>query len=145
MVEATSESLTIGSAPGNDLVTTDTTVSRYHVELRRQSDRILVEDHRSTNGTCLAYGPDACGPSYTCVPRCLQRGLNGDCTEWGQDVCGPNMACARRCTARDGGGTCNTWEADVCGEGAVCIKHCENRGNLGACFSYSADHCEAGN
>ena len=52
MVEATSESLTIGSAPGNDLVTTDTTVSRYHVELRRQSDRILVEDHRSTNGTC---------------------------------------------------------------------------------------------
>ncbi len=52
VVEATSESLTIGSAPGNDLVTTDTTVSRYHVELRRQSDRILVEDHRSTNGTC---------------------------------------------------------------------------------------------
>ncbi|MFO0729219.1 MAG: sigma 54-interacting transcriptional regulator [Myxococcota bacterium] len=49
--EASSETLTIGSAPGNDLVLTDTTVSRYHVELRRDGDRILVEDHSSTNGT----------------------------------------------------------------------------------------------
>ncbi|MCK6547531.1 sigma 54-interacting transcriptional regulator [Myxococcota bacterium] len=48
---ARSDSITIGSAPGNDLVLTDPTVSRYHVELERRSDQIFVQDHRSTNGT----------------------------------------------------------------------------------------------
>jgi DNA-binding NtrC family response regulator len=45
------ESLSIGSAEGNDLRLEDPTVSRYHVELRRRAEGILVIDHGSTNGT----------------------------------------------------------------------------------------------
>jgi DNA-binding NtrC family response regulator len=41
----------IGTARDNELVVTDPTVSRYHVELRRLGDRIEVIDHGSTNGT----------------------------------------------------------------------------------------------
>jgi DNA-binding NtrC family response regulator len=48
---ATSESVSIGTADGNDLVLTDPTVSRYHVELVRGPDGIIVVDHGSTNGT----------------------------------------------------------------------------------------------
>ncbi|MFO0724444.1 MAG: sigma 54-interacting transcriptional regulator [Myxococcota bacterium] len=48
---AESDTLSIGCAPGNNLVLSDDTVSRYHLELRRVEDRILVEDHGSTNGT----------------------------------------------------------------------------------------------
>ena len=44
----------VGTAPGNTLVVSDNTVSRYHVELRREAGRIEVEDHRSTNGTLMA-------------------------------------------------------------------------------------------
>ncbi|HEY8429947.1 MAG TPA: sigma 54-interacting transcriptional regulator [Sandaracinaceae bacterium] len=46
-----SESLTIGSAEGNDLVLRDPTVSRFHLELSRGADGILVLDNGSTNGT----------------------------------------------------------------------------------------------
>src|SRR5262245_64861836 len=45
--------MSIGSAPGNDLVLTDPTVSRYHLELERRADRILVTDMGSTNGTLI--------------------------------------------------------------------------------------------
>src|SRR5437868_15124446 len=45
------ESISIGTAEGNDVVLHDETVSRYHVELTLRGDRILVEDHGSTNGT----------------------------------------------------------------------------------------------
>jgi DNA-binding NtrC family response regulator len=48
---ARSDTLTVGSAPGNDLVLTDETVSRYHLELRKVGDRVLVQDLGSTNGT----------------------------------------------------------------------------------------------
>jgi DNA-binding NtrC family response regulator len=48
---AQSDLVTIGSAPGNDLVLADDTVSRYHLELRRREDRILLRDLDSTNGT----------------------------------------------------------------------------------------------
>jgi len=50
---ATSDTISVGTAPGNDLVLTDETVSRYHLELRRREDRISVLDHGSTNGTAL--------------------------------------------------------------------------------------------
>ncbi|MCK6552711.1 sigma 54-interacting transcriptional regulator [Myxococcota bacterium] len=50
-VVATSDRIAIGTAPGNDLVLTDETVSRYHVEIGRVGERITVEDHGSTNGT----------------------------------------------------------------------------------------------
>ena len=43
--------LTVGSAEGNDLVLSDSTVSRIHATLGRRDDRILVTDHGSTNGT----------------------------------------------------------------------------------------------
>ncbi|MGE0790275.1 MAG: sigma 54-interacting transcriptional regulator [Sandaracinaceae bacterium] len=50
-VESESESLSIGTADGNDLVLTDPTVSRYHVELSRGVEGIRVRDHGSTNDT----------------------------------------------------------------------------------------------
>jgi DNA-binding NtrC family response regulator len=46
-----SETLTIGTAQGNDLVLTDPTVSRFHLTLKRNKERIAVTDHDSTNGT----------------------------------------------------------------------------------------------
>jgi DNA-binding NtrC family response regulator len=52
---ADDEHLNIGTADGNDLVLSDPTVSRYHVELRRTDDGVAVIDHGSTNGT-LAGG-----------------------------------------------------------------------------------------
>ena len=45
------DTLTIGSAPGNDLVLLDPTVSRYHAELRRVAHGISLTDLDSTNGT----------------------------------------------------------------------------------------------
>lgn len=49
-VEA-ADRLSIGSEEGNDLVLHDETVSRFHAELSRSGDRILVRDCGSTNGT----------------------------------------------------------------------------------------------
>ncbi len=49
--EADAETLTIGSAEGNDLQLSDPTVSRYHVELERTSEGVRIRDHGSTNGT----------------------------------------------------------------------------------------------
>lgn len=46
-----SQTLSIGVALANDLVLTDNTVSRHHLELIRNGDRIIVRDHGSTNGT----------------------------------------------------------------------------------------------
>jgi len=46
-----SEALTVGTAETNDLVLGDPTVSRFHLELARGEDGILVVDHGSTNGT----------------------------------------------------------------------------------------------
>ncbi|MBI2379005.1 MAG: sigma 54-dependent Fis family transcriptional regulator [Deltaproteobacteria bacterium] len=43
--------VTVGSAPGNDLRLLDETVSRFHLELSREGDRIRVRDCGSTNGT----------------------------------------------------------------------------------------------
>jgi transcriptional regulator with PAS, ATPase and Fis domain len=47
------EVLTVGSAQGNDLVLTDETVSRFHLELRRTADGVEVADQGSTNGTMV--------------------------------------------------------------------------------------------
>src|SRR5215470_14554505 len=48
---AESDTMTVGSAEGNDLVLGDATVSRYHLELQRRPDGILVADAGSLNGT----------------------------------------------------------------------------------------------
>ena len=50
---ASGDSVTLGTAEGNDLVLTDPMVSRYHLELRRSGGRILVTDLGSTNGTAV--------------------------------------------------------------------------------------------
>jgi DNA-binding NtrC family response regulator len=50
-MEAQTDTLTIGTADGNDLIVTDATVSRYHVELARRPEGILVADAGSLNGT----------------------------------------------------------------------------------------------
>lgn len=43
--------LTVGTAPDNSLVLRDPTVSRYHLELRRATAGIALEDLGSSNGT----------------------------------------------------------------------------------------------
>ncbi|MCI0572134.1 MAG: sigma 54-interacting transcriptional regulator [Myxococcaceae bacterium] len=50
-VSSSSEKLTVGSAPGNDLVLSDPTVSRFHAELVREPEGYRVRDLGSTNGT----------------------------------------------------------------------------------------------
>lgn len=51
--QADEEGLSIGSAEGNDLVLEDETVSRYHVELTRRPEGILIADTGSTNGVFI--------------------------------------------------------------------------------------------
>jgi DNA-binding NtrC family response regulator len=48
---ATADTLSIGSADGNELVLADPLVSRFHLELARRPDGVLVTDLQSTNGT----------------------------------------------------------------------------------------------
>src|SRR5215831_16689849 len=50
VVEHSGGSLAVGTSPDNELVLTDPTVSRYHLELRCE-DGILVKDLGSRNGT----------------------------------------------------------------------------------------------
>jgi transcriptional regulator with AAA-type ATPase domain len=50
---SSADSIAIGSAEGNDLVLTDDTVSRYHADILRVDQRIVVQDNGSTNGTSL--------------------------------------------------------------------------------------------
>ncbi len=45
------EVVTVGLAEGNSLRLTDTSVSRFHVELSRRGDKVVVKDLGSTNGT----------------------------------------------------------------------------------------------
>lgn len=48
---ASGDDMSIGSALGNDLRIDDPTVSRFHAQLSRRGDRIVVRDLGSTNGT----------------------------------------------------------------------------------------------
>ena len=48
---SSSDSVSVGVAEGNDLVVTDKTVSRFHMELRRRGGKISAADLGSTNGT----------------------------------------------------------------------------------------------
>ncbi len=79
---AEEDQLTVGSAPGNDLVLEDETVSRYHLQLTRTDAGIVVTDHGSTNGTFV--GPVrvqvATVPPGTelKVGRCTVRVLDGE-------------------------------------------------------------------
>lgn len=46
--------LSVGTLPGNDLVLTDRTVSRFHAEFVRTDDGFRVKDLGSTNGTFIS-------------------------------------------------------------------------------------------
>ena len=48
---ALADAFSIGTSEGNDLVLSDPTVSRYHVDLTRGAQGIVVIDRGSTNGT----------------------------------------------------------------------------------------------
>ena len=48
---SSADTLSVGTAPGNTLQVTDRTVSRYHLELRRDGEEIVLTDLGSTNGT----------------------------------------------------------------------------------------------
>ncbi len=50
-LEAERDVVNVGTARDNDLVVTDPTVSRYHVELKLAGGRVAVRDQGSTNGT----------------------------------------------------------------------------------------------
>lgn len=52
-IEAKEDSVTIGTAASNDLVLTDRTVSRFHLELVAQGTAIGLKDLGSRNGTWL--------------------------------------------------------------------------------------------
>ena len=45
--------VSIGTLPTNDLVVTDTTVSRTHAAVEEKTDRYVIRDLDSTNGTFL--------------------------------------------------------------------------------------------
>jgi DNA-binding NtrC family response regulator len=49
--KGSADSLSVGTASGNDLVLTDTSVSRYHLEVTRKPNGFLLVDCGSTNGT----------------------------------------------------------------------------------------------
>ncbi|UJR78267.1 sigma-54 interaction domain-containing protein [Sandaracinus amylolyticus] len=55
--EITGNSLAIGTAPTNDLVLADDTVSRRHCMISVQRDRYVVRDLESTNGTIVDGTP----------------------------------------------------------------------------------------
>jgi transcriptional regulator with GAF, ATPase, and Fis domain len=50
---SSADEMSVGTAPTNDVVLTDETVSRYHLELERSEGEILLRDHGSTNGTIV--------------------------------------------------------------------------------------------
>ncbi|MDX2019777.1 MAG: sigma 54-interacting transcriptional regulator [Deltaproteobacteria bacterium] len=64
-----SQKLSIGSAPDNDIVLGDRTVSRYHVEIERTPLGIRVRDLGSSNGTQLQslWINDVIVPPGTCI------------------------------------------------------------------------------
>ena len=53
LLEGAAEELGIGTADANDLVLTDTTVSRHHISIRATTRGHLVRDLGSTNGTTI--------------------------------------------------------------------------------------------
>src|SRR5258708_13829735 len=54
MLEIGGQSASVGTAPDNDLVLHDDTVSRRHCEIESSSDGIRVRDTGSTNGVLAA-------------------------------------------------------------------------------------------
>ena len=60
-VQTQDDSLRVGTDPANDLVLTDATVSRRHLEVERTARGLLVRDLGSRNGTFLDGRAGAAG------------------------------------------------------------------------------------
>jgi serine phosphatase RsbU (regulator of sigma subunit) len=65
--------LSIGRDSTRDLVLVDQDVSRFHVAVWLDGDRVMVEDQRSTNGTCVD-GKPVVGPAVLVEGGLLQVG-----------------------------------------------------------------------
>lgn len=50
----------------------------------------------------------------TCVKRCRSRMSDGSCINYGSDYCGPNASCTPNCTSRLSNGDCNVYGEDIC-------------------------------
>ena len=75
-------SVTVGTAHDNDLVLSDDTVSRYHVELSATENRIRIQDHGSTNGTIVGSARIVDGTvehgAVICLGRTTLKVLDGE-------------------------------------------------------------------
>ncbi|MCA2979784.1 MAG: sigma 54-interacting transcriptional regulator [Myxococcaceae bacterium] len=71
--EFTRGRITLGSAPGNDVVIEHPTVSRRHLELSREGEALYVKDLQSMNGTRLAGS--RIGEAFVSVGHVLLVGL----------------------------------------------------------------------
>jgi DNA-binding NtrC family response regulator len=74
-VQAESDTLTVGTAQGNDLTLNDNTVSRYHLELTRRPEGILCVDAGSKNGTF--YGAARVERALVPPETVLRLGMTG--------------------------------------------------------------------
>ena len=55
--ELGSDPLTIGRAPDNQVILTDTAVSTHHCQIALQGEQFVLQDLESTNGTVVNDGP----------------------------------------------------------------------------------------
>jgi serine phosphatase RsbU (regulator of sigma subunit) len=67
------EPLTVGRDATRDLVLVDADVSRLHLSVSLHAGRVIVEDHHSTNGTCID-GEPIVGPTVLSEGSLLQMG-----------------------------------------------------------------------
>jgi len=98
---AEGETVSVGTAPGNDLVLGDETVSRYHVELEARPEGVSVSDPGSTNGVYLGDTRIKCAVvpvgSVLRLGRSLLRVSSGGTSEvtlHGEDRLGPLLGCS---------------------------------------------------
>ncbi|MEK6628706.1 MAG: hypothetical protein AABY53_08765 [Bdellovibrionota bacterium] len=42
---------------------------------------------RRSDGSCISYGPDFCGPNASCTENCTWRRSDGSCIDYGPDIC----------------------------------------------------------
>lgn len=59
-------------------------------------------------------GPEPEPPKSTCVSNCQVRQTDGSCIYYGADFCGPNASCSENCEVRQTDGTCIYYGADIC-------------------------------
>ena len=78
--------ITVGTALDNDLVLTDPTASRYHVELTRRGRDVLIRDLASTNGTAIGRVRVAGSFVLASPGTTMQLGDSTLCVEEGDEL-----------------------------------------------------------